>query len=561
MKEATIKPIASIKGMLADAVAEVGEQVAYRFRVEREIREVTFRAFREDTLSLGEALCQLGVAGEHIAISGENSYPWITVYLTVLQGNGVFVPIDHDLPDGDFLGVLADSDATVLFYTKKHEALIRKHLASLSRIRFFICLDGTDEDGRFLSYDRLLSGGYELREAGLHRFEELSRDEYALAMLVYTSGTMGNAKGVMLSEHNLCSSVYYGMHCCTPGRVGLSVLPYHHTYEAVSGLLVAIHHHATLCLNENLRTVSANLALYKPDYMYVVPAYLEAFYKKIWATVEKKGKKGAFSALIKLSNGLRRVGIDRRRSLFKSVHASFGGNLSQFVCGGAPIRRELADFFDAIGIEVFNGYGITECSPLVSVNMKGDNEPTTAGMPLPCCEIRLDGESEDGDGEICVRGDVVMMGYYKKPEATAEVLTEDGWFRTGDYGHITDRGQLVITGRKKNLIVLQNGKNVFPEEIEGYLQRIPYVAEVVVFGLRDRDGQEQALGAEVYLQEEAIAELGITDPEAALKKDAARLCAPLPSYKHIAKFYIRKTEFEKTTSRKIKRSSLIFGGR
>ncbi len=561
MKHLNIKPVHSIRGMLSDAVADVGDQIAYKYRVGDAIHEVSFRAFREDTLALGEALCDLAVAGEHIAISAENSYPWITVYLTVLQGNGVFVPIDRDLPSGDFLHVLRDSDATVLFYTKKHEALIREHLSELSHIRYFIGLDCAEEGERFLSYERLISRGYELRELGLSRFEELSRDPHALAMLVYTSGTTGLAKGVMLSEHNLCSSVYYGLHCCTPGRVGLSVLPYHHTYEAVPGLLVAIHHHSTLCLNENLRTVSLNLNLYKPDYMYVVPAYLEAFYKKIWASIEKQGKKTAFTALLALSKGLRKIGIDRRRSLFKAVHASFGGNLVQFVCGGAPIRRELADFFDAIGIEVFNGYGITECSPLVSVNMRGDNDPATVGMPLPCCEIRLDGENEDGDGEICVRGDVVMMGYYKNPEATAEVLTEDGWFHTGDYGRITKKGQLVITGRKKNLIVLTNGKNVFPEEIEGYLQQIPYIAEVVVFSMKDAAGQEEALGAEVYLHEDVLEEMGITNAEEALKKDGARVCAPLPAYKHIAKFYIRKIEFDKTTSRKIKRSSLLFASK
>lgn len=561
MKAADIKPISSIRGMLADAANEVGDEIAYKYRTGEDIHEISFRAFREDTLALGEALCELGVAREHIAISGENSYPWITVYLTVLQGDGVFVPIDRDLPDEDFLNVLRDSDASVLFYTKKHAALLREKLSELSQIRYFIGIDCEGEGERFLTLERLLSRGYELRELGLARFEKLSRDPSALAMLVYTSGTTGMAKGVMLSEHNLCSSVYYGLHCCTPGRVGLSVLPYHHTYEAVPGLLVAIHHHSTLCLNENLRTVSLNLNLYKPDYMYVVPAYLEAFYKKIWASVEKQGKKTAFSALIKLSNGLRKIGIDRRRSLFRTVHASFGGNLSQFVCGGAPIRRELADFFDAIGIEVFNGYGITECSPLVSVNMRGNNDPATVGIPLPCCEIMLDGKTEDGDGEICVRGDVVMMGYYKKPKETAEVLTEDGWFHTGDYGRLTEKGQLVITGRKKNLIVLTNGKNIFPEEIEGYLQKIPYVAEVVVFGIKDKAGQEEALGAEVFLQEEVVTEMGITDPAEALKKDGARVCASLPTYKHIAKFYIRKTEFEKTTSRKIKRSSLIFGGK
>lgn len=553
-----ILPVKSIKWMLANAVKEAGDQVAYKYRDGDAIREVTFREFREDTLALGEALAGLGVSHEHIAMCGENSYAWITVYLTVLQSAGVYVPIDKELPDADFMTVLFDSDSTVLFYTKKHEALLRDRLAEFGSIRYFIGIGCEGDGDRFLSYEELLAHGYSLREAGSHAFEEESRPEEDLAMLVYTSGTTGMAKGVMLTEHNLCSSVYYGLQVCTPGRVGLSVLPYHHTYEAIPGLLVAIHYHSTLCINENLRVVSRNLQLYKPDYIQLVPAFLEAFYKKIWATVEKEGKGLAFSALIKSSNALRKIGIDRRKKLFGKILDSFGGNLNMIICGGAPIRPELGAFFSSIGIDVFNGYGITECSPLVSVNRWEDNDCTSVGYPLPCCEIRLDDVSEDGDGEICVRGDVVMKGYYKRPEQTAEVLEADGWFHTGDYGKFNKAGQLMITGRKKNLIVLSNGKNVFPEEIEGYLGKIPYVAEVVVFGIRDKNGQEDSLGAEVFLQAEKVEEMKITDPESALRRDVQRVLSPLPSYKHIAKIFIRQMEFEKTTTNKIKRSSLLY---
>lgn len=556
-----IEPVNSIKEMLRNTAAEAGDEIAYKFRTGDEVTEITFRAFREDTLALGEALRALGISGEHIAICAENSYRWINVYLTVLQSSGVFVPIDKELPDADFLNVLKDSDSTVLFYTHKHVPVLREHMAELDAIRYFIAI-GEDaaigEGARFLTLDSLLTEGYALREAGHTDFETEERDHEALAMLVYTSGTTGLAKGVMLTEHNLCAGVYFGMRRCTPGKVGLSVLPYHHTYEAVPGILVAIHHHSTLCINENLRTVAKNLLFYKPDYIYLVPAFVEAFYKKIWATVEREGKGVAFSALLKFSNGLRKIGIDRRKELFGKVLDSFGGNLNMIVCGGAPIRAEMGAFFESIGISIFNGYGITECSPLVSCNLRSLNDCTTVGMPLECCEIRLDDESEEGDGEICVRGDIVMKGYYKRPDLTAEVLEPDGWFHTGDYGKITKKGQLVITGRKKNLIVLTNGKNIFPEEIEAYIQRIPYVSEVVVFGIRDHHGQEESLGAEVFLNAEKVAEMKITDPATALKKDIGRACQSLPSYKRISRIFIRPVEFEKTTTNKIRRSSLLY---
>ena len=552
-----VKPVSSIKDMLRNAVAEVGDRIAYRFARGEELAEVSYAQFRADTLALGQALHERGLSCDHIAIAAPNSYDWITVYLTVLQSAGVFVPIDKDLPEQDFLHVLTDSDARVLFCTKQHAAILEKFPDAAQALRAVILLDEPAGDGK-LSFAELLREGYRLRAEGESSFEEEQSDPLALKMLVYTSGTTGLAKGVMLSEHNLCSSIFYGLQRCTPGRVGLSVLPYHHVYEAVPGILVAIHHHCTLCLNENLRSVSKNMLRYKPDYIYLVPAFVEAFYKKIWASIDKKGKRRAFSALIKLSDGLRKIGIDRRRAFFAPVLEAFGGELRQIVCGGAPIRAELGAFFDSIGIALYNGYGITECSPLVSVNTPSLNDCTTVGLPLPCCEIRLADVNEDGDGEICVRGDIVMLGYYKRPDLTRDVIDPDGWFHTGDYGRITPRGQLMITGRKKNLIVLTNGKNIFPEEQEGYIQQIPYVAEVVVFGIRNRHGLEEALGAEVFLNQEALAELQIEHPEEALRSDIAHALAHLPTYKHIARIFIRDIPFEKTTSNKIRRSSLLY---
>jgi len=360
------------------------------------------------------------------------------------------------------------------------------------------------------------------------------------------------AKGVMLSEHNLRSCIYYGLQVATVFTTSLSVLPYHHTYEAVAGLLVALHHRCTICINDNLKAVLKNLQLFKPDYIYVVPAFAEIFYKKIWSNAKESGKDKLLKIMIKVSNILRKVGIDLRKKLFKSVHQAFGGNLQEIVCGGAPIRPELGKFFTDIGINLLNGYGITECSPLVSVNPNDFNDPSTVGIVLPCCDIKFENVTPDGDGEICVKGDIVMMGYYKNTELTNQVL-KDGWFNTGDYGRFNKKNQLIINGRKKNLIVLENGKNVFPEEIENYLMSIPYIQEVIVTGIKNDIGAETGLQAEVFLNADKVKELEITDPQASLKKDIAAACKDLPVYKHIAKINIRDKEFAKTTTNKIKR--------
>ena len=278
-------------------------------------------------------------------------------------------------------------------------------------------------------------------------------------MLVYTSGTTDKPKGVMLTEHNLASSVYYGLMVSTVYTKCLSVLPYHHTYEAVSGLLVGLHKHVTICINDSLKNVLKNLQYYKPDYIYLVPAFSEVFYKNIWSNAKKNGKENGLKFLIKFSNALRKIGIDKRKSLFKAIHEAFGGNLRKIVVGGAPLRTDIGKFFDDIGIDLINGYGITECSPLVSANMDDFNNPATVGVVLPCCQIKFENVNADGDGEICVKGDVVMLGYYKDRERTEKVL-KDGWFNTEDYGRFNEEGQLIINGRKKNVIVFNNGKKI-----------------------------------------------------------------------------------------------------
>lgn len=554
LKPYNVKDFKNIRHMLDLAAEEAGDKIAYKYIDKKEIKEVTFKEFRLITEYLGTAINDLGFGASHIANIGINSFKWICIYVTVLKSSGVYVPIDKELPEGDIINVANNSESEIIFYAKKFDSFFRENRDKFPNIKYFIGLDNDEDEGEFLSYDKLLAKGKELYEAGNRDYEKLGSDPHDLKMLVYTSGTTGNSKGVMLTEHNLKSGIYYGLQVSKIFDSCLSVLPYHHTYEAIPGILVAIHHHATLCINDKLTNVLKNLNTFKPEYIYLVPAFAELFYKKIWATLKEKKIDGLFKVMIAVSNGLRKVGIDVRRKMFKSVIDNFGGNLKEIVCGGAPIRAEIGKFFDDIGIILFNGYGITECSPLVSVNRVECNDPTTVGMILPCLELRFDDVDEDGIGEICVKGDVVMKGYYKQPELTAEVLSEDGWFKTGDYGYINKNGLLVITGRKKNLIVLSNGKNIYPEEIEEYIQGISYVKEVVVYSLTDENGFEDKLCAEVFPDYDSVEAKSCENLAEVLKKDISIRTSALPAYKKISVVKLRQKEFIKNSSNKIKRN-------
>lgn len=546
------KEIKSIKEIMENAAAEAGDKIAYKIPEKNSFRSVTFREFNDTVNFIGTALRTRGLTSGHIAIVGKNSYEWLTAYLTVLKSAGVVVPIDKELPFTDISNILINSDSEVLFYDSEYEEDLKN--ADLPKIKYFIGFSREENDGKFLSYKKIIADGKEIFENGDKSFLSEERDEYLLKMLVYTSGTTGMAKGVMLSEHNLISCIFNGLMVANVKGTGLSVLPYNHTYAAVVEILVSIQLHNPLCINDSIRKVQKNMAFFKPDYMYIVPAYAEVFYKKIIATAKKEGKLKTLKAMIKISNLLLKLGIDVRRKLFKSVIDGLGGNLYKFVCGGAPVRSEIGEFFESIGIVFMNGYGITECSPLVSGNREEDSEPVSVGVPIPCVEIKFDEVDNEGIGEICVKGDTVMLGYYKQPELTREVLSEDGWFKTGDFGKFNKRGHLMITGRKKNLIVLKNGKNIYPEEIEEYILAIPYVSETVVTAVKDEDGNEVSLCAHVFLNADAAAQQGISNPSETIKKDISAATAHLPSYKHITEVVVRDTEFPKTTTRKIKRN-------
>lgn len=547
-----VEKIESIKEMISKALRDAKDKPAFMFKNDKkEIETKTYQQFSDDLDALGTALNSIGGFDRHIAVIGDNSYKWITVYITMLQSRGVCVPVDKELPPEEIINVLTHSDTHILFYSKKYEKQLDYFKENLPDVKYFIAFDKDEESDRVLSYDKLLAKGEKLLKEGDTTYTSIVPNPDEMRVIVYTSGTTGRSKGVMIAEKSLVAIPYYGLQISDVYTRCLSVLPLHHTYEA-AGLLFTIHKHACMCINENMKSVLKNLKFYKPDYMLVVPAFVELFYSRIWANAEENHKKFLLKTLIKVSRFLRFFNIDLRKKLFGSIHEVFGGNMLKFVSGGAPLRPELGKFFDDIGINLINGYGITECAPLISANRDGFNDYRTVGVLMPSLELKFENLTDDGEGEICVKGENVMMGYYKDKERTDEVL-KDGWFYTGDYGKLNDKGQLLITGRKKNLIVLRNGKNVFPEELEDYIMNIPYVNEVVVSSIRNENNDEDGLRAEVYLDEEKTQKLGTNDIKEKLRADINETFSKFPNYKQISEIIIRDTEFPKTTTKKIKR--------
>ncbi len=540
--------IDSIRHMLEMAVEKNGDKCAFKYKSKGKgkiIRSITFRDFRDDTFYLGAGLCELGLEEGHIACVGKNSYRWIVAYISRLQSKGVFVPIDKDLPENDLINLIKVSDSKAVFYHTDVQETLMKHASEFPDVKYFICINKPIDDGRFISFDTVMELG---KKVGKEVFEaSVEEDKDALKLLVFTSGTTGMSKGVMLSENNLISQVNNGLEVCHPLTVGLSVLPLCHTYEAVVDVLSSIHCGCTMCINTSLKKVLSDFKLYKPDYIIIVPLFAEMFINGIQRSIKKKNKEKKFNFAVKLSQLLRKFGIDIRRKLFAEILDEFGGNLELIICGGAAIRKEVGEFFDILGITLIGGYGITECSPLVSVNAFEDNSFGSVGHRLPCVEWKIDDPDDDGEGEILIKGDNVMLGYYRDPERTAEVFV-DGWFRTGDYGKLTNDDKLIITGRKKNLIVLNNGKNIFPEEIENLIMSIPYITEVVVKSQKNQHGDEVGLIAEIFSEEE------ITKTAEEIEIEINNVLKELPAYKHINAVEIRTEPFRKTTSRKIIRA-------
>lgn len=522
-----VKKANNFRELVDMCVEREPDGIAFEWISGKDIVKRTYSHFRKDINALGTYFYYNGLKNAKIAVIGENSYNWILTYYTTVIGGNVIVPVDRDLTCDAIINVLKSSGAKALIYTDTYKKVIDdiKKATGVKAINVS-------------EFPEILSEGFSLLEKGKTKYLNVEINNDEMSTLIYTSGTTGVPKGVMLSQRNIIDNAYYALENEDISGTSMLVLPIHHTFGFTASVVAVMMYGKTVAINTNLRTFLSELQIFKPQSVFVVPMFIEAIYKKIWKNIEQKKMTAVFKGLIKTSNALRKLGIDRREKMFNIVTKSFGGNLSLLISGGAPLDPMYCDFFDSIGITLLNGYGITECSPIVAVNPLYNNKQGSVGLILSNMEAKIIDEDENGNGEICVAGSSVMLGYYNNKEATEEAF-DDIWFKTGDLGHLDDDNYLYISGRKKNLIILANGKNIYPEEIEELIMRIPDVLETVVYCEND------AITAEIY-----------TENPDAVQSEIKELNKGLPIYKHIKNIKFRTTEFEKTTTKKIKRNTV-----
>ena len=557
MKDYPLNPVTEyrdVREMVETAGILHGDATAFSYRVkpsDEESVKVSFRTLSSEVKYLSRRLVELGCAGKHCALIGKLTYPWVRLYLSLLSIGAVVVPLDRDWSADELASTVAFSDCEFLFFDKDLEEKAKVVLAGKDcRVGAHYTIDGVGD----ASTDQLLCEGKLLRGDKAPARPDI--DVEACAEIVFTSGTTGKGKGVMLSQKALMADIAGGLEYISVFKKTIAVLPPHHTFGSTVNLFGNMIVGAEVYISSGLRYIQKELKAEQPEHLILVPLYLETFYRKILAGVKDMGKSNILGYMMKVSNGLRHVKVDLRSRLFGSVLSVFGGKLKLVICGGAPLNSEIIDAYESWGVTILNGYGITECAPLLSVNRNKERIPGSVGRVLRCVDAIIAEPNEDGEGEIRVKGPNVMMGYYKNPEATAEAFDEDGYFRTGDYGKLED-GILSITGRLKNLIILSNGKNVYPEEIETELCATGGILEIVVYeGQSKRGTAHNAIVAEIYPDNEYIKANGIEDVTAYLKAkidDYNRTATP---YKKIGLLKVRKEEFPKNTLRKIKRFEL-----
>lgn len=538
------------------AVEHCGKN-AYSFKKDlhkSEVTRITFEELRDDVRGLTTKLIKMGCSGKHCAVIGKLSYEWAVLYFSVISAGGVLVPLDRDWHAEELAKTAKKADVSFLFIDEdiidKAEIIEKENQFEAKPV----IIAGKDSG---VGVDTLIKEGREIFKSEPNVYFESTTDAQKLSLLVFTSGTTGEGKGVMLTQKAVLTDISNVAPYLDYSDKTVGVLPPHHTYG--SSVIFAAHAliGAEVYISAGLRYIQKELKDEKPGHLALVPLYLETFYRKIQANVKEQKKEKLLKVMISLSNALRKIGIDVRKKLFKSVRAAFGGEVKMIISGGAPINSEILNFFEAIGISTLNGYGITECAPIIAVNRSKNVVKKSVGNVIECDEVKIDSPNEDGEGEIWVKGPNVMLGYYKNEEATRDAITSDGYFRTGDYGKLDKNGILYITGRKKNIIILSNGKNVYPEEIENDLMATPGVLDIIVYEGQSRRGMEyNAIVAEIYPDFEFMEKNGISDVKAYLDSYIAEYNKTAVPYKKIGVLKIREDDFPKNTLRKIMRFKL-----
>ncbi len=564
----TSRPITDLKHMLNTSVELYADNVAFRQRFIKDepFREITYREALDTVNGLGTALIAHGLKGKRISVIGENCYQWATSYLAAVCGTGVVVPLDKELSAQELKQLVIEADVAAVLFTKKYEEMFKDMMASGdTKLELLVNLNGSagDEAEGILSWEGLVEEGKKLVEGGDRSFidAEIYADE--MSVLLFTSGTTGIAKGVMLSHRNICEDLMSAPTILNVNTwdIFFSVLPVHHTYECTCGFLMPLYKGASIAYCEGLKYIVKNLAEVRPTMLLAVPLIFENLYNNIMKNVRKQGKEGLVRKVLAINKVTKKIGLDLNKLLLKDILKVFGGRMRVLISGGAAIDPAILQFFNDLGFIAVQGYGLTECAPMAALNpdQHKNMRNSSVGHLLPGMEVKIEDKNEDGIGEICVKGPNVMMGYYNMPEETAKVI-RDGWFHTGDLGYVDDKDFIYITGRKKNVIITANGKNVFPEELEYYLGRSNLVSESMVWAQEDEAGQDTVIVATIKPDmEEVEAVIGkeaasdTAQVEKLLWAEVDKINEDLPFFKKIKKVTVRREEFEKTTGKKIKR--------
>lgn len=528
----------------------------------------TYKEFGEDVIGLGTALIKLlNQKDKRIIIIGETQYDWYISYMAMLCGVGIAVPVDRELPLNELENIVKRSKATAIIYSPKKAEDIKKIKETVPQVEYFIEMKSSNEiNGKDVGIKSLIQNGKRIVDSGDESFMEIDIDPEEFKVLLFTSGTTSNSKGVMLCNKNLAENMnavnaYVRLY---PTDRFFSVLPLHHTYESTIGFLLPLSLGCSIAVCEGLRYIVPNLKEANPTAVLAVPLLVESIHKKINETIKKSHKEKLVNSMIKITNGLKTVGIDLKRKVFKEIHDNLGGNIRIIVSAAAPIDKKVGNWLEDIGITFLQGYGLTETAPIAALTPEYKPMVGSAGKAIVQADIKVDNPNENGEGEIMIKSPTLMLGYYEDEKETKKAITEDKYFHSGDIGYIDEDGYIFITGRSKNVIVTQNGKNIYPEEIEMLIEKIDEVKEVMVYGkapegneTKRKDEKELIITARIIPDKDKIEDLHgkITDQEIydIIWNGVKSVNKKLTSYKAVKSLEIKEGEFEKTSTMKIKR--------
>lgn len=556
------RKVTNYRELVEYSCEQYADEIAYKYKKDYTAKPIeyiskTYKQVGKDIKALSTMLLSLGLKGKRVVLIGNNRYEWCISYLAVTCGDMVIVPIDRALPDTEITTLIRRSEAEVIICDEKYIEVVKQSKEKHdNQLNLIICMDEI-EDTEVETVNNLLNQGRQLLEKGDTSYDNIQIEENKMSIMLFTSGTTNEPKAVMLSQKNICANIT-DIACWVkiyPTDTLLSFLPIHHTFECTITFIYGFYCGATVAFCDGLKYIQKNLAEYQVSVFVAVPLVLETMYKKIIKAIEDQGKTKLINTMTKLSNGLLKCHIDLRKVIFKQVLANFGGHLRVVLYGAAPMNKDTIIGFNNLGIQLTQGYGLTETSPVISAETDKEKRPGSVGLALPSLEVKIKNPDHEGVGEIAVKGPSVMMGYYENEEETKKALTE-GWFSTGDFGYIDEDGFIYITGRKKDIIVLKNGKNVYPQEIEFLINKIPYVVESLVYS-REKDTTDTMLCAKIVYDAERIKEIlgekTEKEYEEILWEEVKKINQNLPIFKHIKKISITTEELVKTTTQKVKR--------